>query len=98
MIQDLFKLDGRVALVTGTSRGLGQAAAISLAEAGSDIVALDRSDVSETCEMVTALGRRFDAIECDLRTASVADFEKIVARIESEMGRLDIVVNNAGII
>ena len=98
MILDLFRLDGRVALVTGAARGLGQAMALGLAEAGADIVGLDRCESDETGAAVTALGRRFMQVCCDLREASVADLNAIVAQIVAEMGRLDILVNNAGII
>ena len=98
MILDSFKLDGRVALVTGAARGLGQGCAVALAEAGANIAALDYLEVEETGAMITALGRRFSGIQCDLRTATPGDFEKLVAQIESEMGRLDILINNAGII
>ncbi|MEP7285007.1 MAG: 2-dehydro-3-deoxy-D-gluconate 5-dehydrogenase KduD [Chloroflexota bacterium] len=98
MILDLFALNGRVAVVTGSSKGLGQAIAVALAEAGADVVALDRSDTSETSAQITTLGRRFISIPCDLSTAGVKDFARIVAQIIDEMGRLDILVNNAGII
>jgi 2-deoxy-D-gluconate 3-dehydrogenase len=98
MILDLFRLDGRVGLVTGAARGLGQAMALGLAEAGADIVGLDRCESDETGASVTKLGRRFMQVCCDLREASVADLNAIVAQIVAEMGRLDILVNNAGII
>lgn len=52
MILDLFKLDGKVAIVTGANTGLGQGAAIGLAEAGADIVGVGRSDMTETKEAV----------------------------------------------
>ena len=98
MILDNFRLNDRVALVTGARQGLGQAFAVALAEAGADIAALDRSDVDETGALVAGLGRRFMPIQCDLRAASVADLNQIVERVVADMGRLDILVNNAGII
>lgn len=98
MILDSFRLDGRVALVTGAARGLGQGMALGLAEAGADIVALDRCSSDDTGQAVQALGRRFSQVCCDLREATVADFEAVVAGIVAGMGRLDILVNNAGII
>ncbi len=98
MILDSFRLDGRVALVTGGARGLGQAMALGLAEAGADIVALDRCGSDETGAAVTKLGRRFMQVCCDLREASVADLTTCVGQVVAEMGRLDILVNNAGII
>lgn len=98
MILDQFNLKGRVALVTGAAQGLGQGYAIALAEAGADVAALDRSDVTETCECISALGRRFLATQCDLRECGPDDFSGIVKQVQSELGRLDILVNNAGII
>ena len=95
---DQFKLDGRVALVTGAARGLGQAAALALAEAGAHIVAVNRSDTSETQQLVTALGRRCAYIPCDLGAASPADLAQVVEQAVAELARLDILVNNAGII
>ena len=98
MILDDFRLDGRVALVTGASRGLGQAMALALAEAGADIAALDVEDVAQTDQAVTALGRRFMPVQCNLRNASVAELQQVIERVVTELGRLDILVNNAGII
>jgi 2-deoxy-D-gluconate 3-dehydrogenase len=97
-ILDLFRLEGKVALVTGVGRGLGQAMALGLAEAGADIAGLYRSNYEETQAQVEALGRHFLPVECDLLAASVADLEAAVARVVDELGRLDILVNNAGII
>ncbi len=98
MILDSFRLDGKVALVTGARQGLGQGLALALAEAGADIAALDRSDVGETCAAVGALKRRAMPLKCDLRETKPADLKQIIARVVAELGRLDILVNNAGII
>lgn len=98
MILDRFRLDGRVALVTGAGQGLGQAMAIGLAEAGADIVALDRRESDQTGQAVAALGRRFHQVLCDLRAASVAELQQVIADSVKALGRIDILVNNAGII
>ncbi len=98
MILDQFQLNGRVALVTGAAQGLGQGYAIALAEAGADVAALDRSDVTETCERISALGRRFLATRCDLRECGPDDLAGVINQVKRELGRLDILVNNAGII
>jgi 2-dehydro-3-deoxy-D-gluconate 5-dehydrogenase len=98
MILDQFRLDGKVALVTGSSRGLGRGAAIALAEAGADLVLLDRGDASETVASIEALGRRVHAMQCDFSTATAEQFQSAVAEAISAMGRLDVLVNNAGTI
>ena len=97
-VLDLFRLDGKVALVTGVGRGLGQAMAIGLAEAGADIAGLDIISCEETRAQVEMLGRRFLSVECDLREATTAKLNEVVDQVVREMGRLDILVNNAGII
>lgn len=97
-MQDLFRLDGRVALVTGASQGLGQGMALALAAAGADIAGLDRCTSEVTADQVRALGRRYVQVCCDLLDASVADLQGVVGQVVVELGRLDILVNNAGII
>lgn len=98
MILDSFKLDGKVALVTGAGRGLGQGMALALAEAGADIVGVDRDSCEETGEAVKRLGHRYQQVICDLQAASVEKLNKIVSKVVSEMRSVDILVNNAGII
>jgi 2-deoxy-D-gluconate 3-dehydrogenase len=98
MILDSFRLDGRVALVTGSTRGLGQGAALALAEAGADVALLDRGDATETAEAVTALGRRAHRIRLDFGTATPEQLAEAVAETVAELGGIDILVNNAGTI
>jgi len=98
MILDKFKLEGKVALVTGAGQGLGQGMALALAEAGADIAGLDRIPSEASGEAIRALGRRYHQVVCDLRTTTVAGLSELVEKIAAEMGRLDILVNNAGII
>ena len=98
MIFDSFKLDKKVALVTGAGQGLGQGMATALAEAGADIAGLDRGPSSATGDAVQALGRRYQQVICDLRRASVEELNQIIIKIVAELGRIDILVNNAGII
>lgn len=95
---DLFRLDGRVALVTGGSKGLGEAMAGALASAGADIVLTSRhyAEAQAAAERITAAyGRRALAIEAD-----VTQRDQIAAMVQEALGalgRLDILVNNAGI-
>ncbi|HSR33600.1 MAG TPA: 2-dehydro-3-deoxy-D-gluconate 5-dehydrogenase KduD [Anaerolineae bacterium] len=97
-VLDLFRLDGKVALVTGAGRGLGQQMAVGLAEAGADIAGLYLSKYTETQAQVLSLGRRFLPVQCDLREASVPRLSQVVDQVIGSMGRLDILINNAGII
>ncbi len=85
-------------MVTGAARGLGQAMATALAEAGADIVALDRTGCGESGELIEKVGRCCSPFEFDLLRASPADLDEAVAKVVREMGHLDILVNNAGII
>ena len=98
MILDTFRLDGKVALVTGSSRGLGQGAALALAEAGADLALLDRSTADETAEAIRRLGRRAHVMELDLIAATPEQLEAAVQSVVDSLGRIDILVNNAGII
>lgn len=95
---DLFRLDGQVALVTGASRGLGRGMALALAEAGADIVALDRTGGGETAAAVADLGRQFLPLPIDLLNATPEKLSEAVTQAVATFGRLDILVNNAGII
>lgn len=96
MVLDQFKLDGKVAVVTGAGRGIGQAYALGLAEAGADIAVVDVIPMDETLDAVKALGRRAIGIKADLAKGE-KEAPKIVAKVVKALGRVDILVNNAGI-
>jgi 2-dehydro-3-deoxy-D-gluconate 5-dehydrogenase len=96
LILDQFRLDGKTALITGASAGLGAAMAIALAEAGADVVCHGHSHSSkQTCMQIEKLGCRATAIQADLSQPGAAEelFEKA-----QKLAPVDIVVNNAGII
>jgi len=96
MILDKFKLDGKVAVVTGAARGLGQAMAIGLAEAGADIALVDILDMDESQARIEKLGRKCIAVKVDLSKKDSVD--TIVDTTVEKLGSLDILFNNAGII
>jgi 2-deoxy-D-gluconate 3-dehydrogenase len=91
------RLDGRIAIVTGASRGLGRAMAVALAEAGADVALAARSqpDLEETARLVAATGRRALAVATDVTV--YAQVEALVERTLTELGGLHVVVNNSGI-
>ncbi len=92
----MFDLNGKVAIVTGANTGIGQAIAIALADAGADIAAVGRSEASETCSTIRAMGRKAINIAADL--SSIEPVSGIVAQTIDELGTVDILINNAGII
>ncbi|EOL8849516.1 MULTISPECIES: 2-dehydro-3-deoxy-D-gluconate 5-dehydrogenase KduD [Klebsiella] len=96
MVLNAFDLTGKVAIVTGCDTGLGQGMTLGLAQAGCDIVGVNRRIPHETAEKVQALGRRFTAIQAELSRQD--EIETIVDRAVAAMGRVDILVNNAGTI
>lgn len=95
MILEQFDLSGKVAIVTGSSTGLGAGMALGLAEAGADIVGVYNRDAPEAAA-IEALGRRFLGIQADL--SSTAPVAGIVAQTIEAFERVDILVNNAGTI
>lgn len=91
-----FNLAGKVALVTGCNTGLGQAMAIALAEAGADVVGINRSAPTEAEKAIKAAGRKFFDLRADVgQTDQLAG---LVTQAVALAGRIDILVNNAGII
>lgn len=96
MILDQFKLDGKVAVVTGGSRGLGQGMAVGLAEAGADVALVDILDMADSKAQIEKLGRKCITITADLNKKECVD--TIVAETVRQLGGIDILFNNAGII
>jgi 2-deoxy-D-gluconate 3-dehydrogenase len=92
----MFDLTGKVAVVTGAGRGIGQGMAVALATAGADILGVQRSAMAETAEAVRATGRRFEELQADIGDRSA--LQGIVDTALDRFGSLDILVNNAGII
>ena len=97
-VLDNFRLDGKIALVTGGARGLGRTMATALAQVGADIAISGRS--IEPCreaaqEIAAATGRRARGFAADV--TKLADVERLAGEIEAELGPVDILVNNAGI-
>src|SRR5579859_7244595 len=96
MILDQFRLDGRVALITGGNRGLGLGIATALAEAGANIVSVQRSaDTSTLAARVATAGRQFLPLTFDIAQDNAA--HRILEATLTRFGKLDILVNNAGI-
>ena len=96
MTVDLFSLDGKVAAITGATRGIGRSMAIALAEAGSDIALLQRSkEFLGVKEEIERLGRKCFIVNCDLENAS--EVSEAISSVAAYFGKLDILVNNAGI-
>ncbi len=96
MILDRFRLDGKVALVTGAGRGIGRGCALAFAEAGADVVCAARTleQIEDTAEQARALGRRALALPCDVNER--AQLESLVEQTMAEYGQIDVLVNNAG--
>ena len=91
-----YSIEGRVAIVTGAARGIGKGIALTLAEAGADIVTVDRTteENEQTASEVQALGRRCLAITTDVTRED--QVQQMVSQAISKLGKIDILVNNAG--
>lgn len=92
-------LDGKVAIVTGGSRGIGRAIALTFAEAGADVVVCSRAqngELGKVAEEIKGMGRRSLAVQADV--SKKADVDNLVERAIKEFGDVDILVNNAGTI
>lgn len=96
MILNAFTLQGKVAMITGCNTGLGQGMALGLAQAGCDIIGVNRSSADETAQKVTATGRRFISITADLSDRDCIG--RVMEQALAACPQLDILVNNAGII
>lgn len=96
MILDRFRLDGKVALVTGAGRGIGAGIALAFAEAGADVAlgARTLAEVEAVAAQVRKLGRRALALPCDVMQRP--QLEAFVEQTAKELGRIDLLVNNAG--
>ncbi len=98
-ILEQFKLDGKVALVTGCRRGIGRALAQGLAEAGADIIGVSANLAltgSEVEQDVKALGRQFKAYQCDFKDRQA--LYRFIGDVKNDFTRIDILVNNAGVL
>jgi len=97
MILDKFKLDGQTALVTGSSRGIGQALAVALAEAGSDIIGVSsRGEFSVTEKLIKERGRNFHPYACDFSVRK--SLYQFIEKVKNDFSEINILVNNAGTI
>jgi len=97
MARDWFNLEGKVALVTGSGTGIGAAIAMALARSGADVLCHDRgAEGQPTSEQIRGLGRRSVALSADLSDRDAQD--KLVADALRELGRIDFLINNAGMI
>ena len=95
-MKNSFDLTGKVAIVTGGYQGLGRGMAIGLAEAGADVVLVDRAEALETASVIQSFGRKYLTVAADLM--SITAIPSIVQRTIETFGKVDILINNAGTI
>ncbi len=96
-ILEAFRLDGKIALVTGSERGLGRGMAVALAQAGADVLGVTyAAEAPETAAAIAATGRRYVHVQANL--SSLEPIPGIIEAALAAYGRIDILVNNAGII
>jgi len=96
MILDKFRLDGKTAVVTGGTKGIGKATAVALAEAGADIAVVSRDPHPDIEKVILDLGRKYIHHAADLTEREQT--RNVIPAIVKRMGEVDILVNNAGII
>jgi NAD(P)-dependent dehydrogenase (short-subunit alcohol dehydrogenase family) len=91
-----FSLEGKTALITGGSRGIGRATALAFAQAGADIAVASRKlpELEKVAQEITGLGRRALAVSANV--GRMEDINNLVNKVKEEFGRIDILVNNAG--
>lgn len=97
MVLDEFKLDGKVAIAVGASRGLGKGMAVALAQAGATVVCVSRNieAVKATCTEIEKLGKKAVPFAADV--SQVAECERLANAVVKELGRIDILLNAAGV-
>jgi NAD(P)-dependent dehydrogenase (short-subunit alcohol dehydrogenase family) len=91
-----FSLKGKVALITGASRGIGQAIAVGYARAGADVIVASRKlpDLEKVAQEIRGMGRKSLAVEAHV--ARMEEIKNLLSKIKEEFGKIDILVNNAG--
>lgn len=96
MVLSKFNLEGKVAIVTGSGRGLGRAMAVSLAQAGADVVVTARSfdQVKETAQEIEKLGRKCLPVQADVTSSD--DVDALIRKALDHFGGIDILINNVG--
>ncbi|MCS7337692.1 MAG: 2-dehydro-3-deoxy-D-gluconate 5-dehydrogenase KduD [Verrucomicrobiae bacterium] len=92
------RLQNKVAIVTGASRGIGQAIAVAYAREGAKVVGIDIADQTDTASKIQSMGAQFAALQADFSKFTRKDAFDLIAKVTQLQGRIDILVNNAGII